>query len=440
MRKKLFLIAFVIIASLSSSFKLKAQDSYLWTMGITVGSYYNVADYYDNNVLSPWPYTHFYPVPILLDATEWKMLEATGTSSYSGGIKQDGTLWVWANNGSPERAPEPTQLGTDNDWKLIAFTNNGRYALKEDGSLWNLLTSTRIGEEDNWVSISGATDKAVGLREDGTIWYWTNNAAGTYENNMVQIATDATWKFVSSSGGGICGIKTDGTLWRFPNNVMNAPTQEGTDNDWKAAYGGPTRMHAIKENGTIWSRANNNSSGMLGLGEEVSNAYELTQIGTATDWKKISVGGAHVYALKEDGTLFGWGDNEYRQLGDGTTTDRYAPVQIGEEGEWYDIVAGVNHGVALRNYGYGSLDSNTGTNVKEEHQKRLLLYPNPAKQYITIDIAQQVSKVSIYNSIGELISTTRDQRIDVSFLAEGVYILRIEAGYEVFLERLVVQK
>ena len=41
-------------------------------------------------------------------------------------------------------------------------------------------------------------------------------------------------------------------------------------------------------------------------------------------------GGAyfHSIALKSDGTVWGWGDNKYGALGDGTTTNRYTPVQV----------------------------------------------------------------------------------------------------------------
>jgi hypothetical protein len=37
----------------------------------------------------------------------------------------------------------------------------------------------------------------------------------------------------------------------------------------------------------------------------------------------------HTLALKTDGTLWAWGENSYGQLGDGTTTTRSTPVQVG---------------------------------------------------------------------------------------------------------------
>ena len=42
----------------------------------------------------------------------------------------------------------------------------------------------------------------------------------------------------------------------------------------------------------------------------------------------IAGGGEHTIALKADGTVWAWGDNEFGQLGDGTTTDSSSPVQV----------------------------------------------------------------------------------------------------------------
>ena len=42
----------------------------------------------------------------------------------------------------------------------------------------------------------------------------------------------------------------------------------------------------------------------------------------------ISGGLGHTLALKQDGTVWAWGLNEYGQLGDGSITDRTSPVQV----------------------------------------------------------------------------------------------------------------
>ena len=50
---------------------------------------------------------------------------------------------------------------------------------------------------------------------------------------------------------------------------------------------------------------------------------------SATAWVAITTGGHHTVALMSDGTLWGSGLNWWGQLGDGTTTNRYWPVRIG---------------------------------------------------------------------------------------------------------------
>ncbi len=43
---------------------------------------------------------------------------------------------------------------------------------------------------------------------------------------------------------------------------------------------------------------------------------------------QVAIGAWHTVALKSDGTLWAWGYNSWGQIGDGTTTHRYAPVKI----------------------------------------------------------------------------------------------------------------
>ena len=42
----------------------------------------------------------------------------------------------------------------------------------------------------------------------------------------------------------------------------------------------------------------------------------------------VSAGGAHSLAVTAAGRVLAWGNNEYGQLGDGTTKDRHVPVRV----------------------------------------------------------------------------------------------------------------
>lgn len=62
---------------------------------------------------------------------------------------------------------------------------------------------------------------------------------------------------------------------------------------------------------------------------------ELTQIGT-DNWIRVSAGIGARFAIREDGKLFGWGMNMFGGLGDGTTTDKSTPTQIGSS-NWSSV-------------------------------------------------------------------------------------------------------
>jgi hypothetical protein len=62
---------------------------------------------------------------------------------------------------------------------------------------------------------------------------------------------------------------------------------------------------------------------------------------------QASAGVGHTLVLKENGTVWAWGDNTYGQLGDGTTTDRLTPVQVVGLTNITDISAGDHHNLAI---------------------------------------------------------------------------------------------
>lgn len=68
-------------------------------------------------------------------------------------------------------------------------------------------------------------------------------------------------------------------------------------------------------------------------------------------WKTVSSSGHYSIAIKSDGTLWGWGENSSGQLGDGTTTNRNTPVQIGTDTQWKSISTSVNCAFAIKNNG-----------------------------------------------------------------------------------------
>jgi hypothetical protein len=70
---------------------------------------------------------------------------------------------------------------------------------------------------------------------------------------------------------------------------------------------------AIRQDGSIWAWGNN-ISGQLGDGTIASRSTPA-QVGTTTTWQSIYAGQSHTLAIRQDGTLWAWGENSYGQLG-----------------------------------------------------------------------------------------------------------------------------
>jgi alpha-tubulin suppressor-like RCC1 family protein len=118
------------------------------------------------------------------------------------------------------------------------------------------------------------------------------------------------------------------------------PVQTGAESDWqntilnRNSYGGSL---AVKSDGTLWAWGDN-SVGVLGLGDTTARSSAV-QVGSLTDWSEAATIGTNTAAaIKTDGTLWTWGENNYGQLGHGGTTNRSSPVQVGSLTDWAHII------------------------------------------------------------------------------------------------------
>jgi alpha-tubulin suppressor-like RCC1 family protein len=98
---------------------------------------------------------------------------------------------------------------------------------------------------------------------------------------------------------------------------------------------------ALKSDGTVLGWGNNNS-GEVGNGTIIDQLtpVSVSGLGSGSGVVAIAAGGSHSLALKSDGTVLAWGNNASGQLGDGTApTDHPAPVQVSGLGPFSGVVA-----------------------------------------------------------------------------------------------------
>ena len=119
---------------------------------------------------------------------------------------------------------------------------------------------------------------------------------------------------------------------------------------WQSIASGLTHTVALKADGTLWAWGFN-GSGQLGDGT-TTNRNAPVQIGTDTNWKFVTAGGNHSLAIKTDGTLWGWGDSLWGEVGTGTFgVDVLAPTRIGTASNWKSVAAGATFSLGVRTDG-----------------------------------------------------------------------------------------
>jgi len=156
-------------------------------------------------------------------------------------------------------------------------------------------------------------------------------------------------------------IKPDGSLFAWGSNLYGQlglgssvytrtrPSRVGTANDWAHVATGAEHTLALKDDGSLWAWGNN-LDGRLGLGDTALRS-DPTRVGVGSDWTAIAAGLRSSFALKSDGTLWAWGVGAYGRLGLGDTDHRLVPTQVGIETDWAMVDGGGQHTVAVKSDG-----------------------------------------------------------------------------------------
>jgi alpha-tubulin suppressor-like RCC1 family protein len=274
------------------------------------------------------------PVQVLSDSETGNALSgiqaiAVGVD-HSLALKSDGTVWAWGKNnygqlgngekGFSAKSTIPVQVLTDletktalTDIQAIAAGNEHSLALKSDGTVWawgsNYYGQLGVGQDRNSLAESTV---AVQVLEDPELGV---------------PLTDV--KAIAAGYGDSFALKNDGTVWGWGWNgnaqLGNGSTEDSSVpvkvarlTDIQSISAGANHVMAIKDDGTVWVWGSN-YYGQLGLEEVDVTSYIPTQLYTGSDIAMINAGYYYSLAVKNDGTVWAWGENKNGKLGDGTT-------------------------------------------------------------------------------------------------------------------------
>ncbi|MFI5218321.1 MAG: T9SS type A sorting domain-containing protein [Bacteroidia bacterium] len=395
-----------------------------------------------------WGYNGFGQLGDGSTADKWNPVQVnilTNVSAISRGhlhthslaAKSDGTAWAWGRNLNGQLG-DGTNINKSNPVQVHGAGNVG------------FLTGI--------TAVAGGHDYSLALKNDSTVWSWGANSFGQLGINTT-ITVDYPFQV---HGTGNVGFLAD---------IISIAV-----GDWSSL--------ALKSDSTLWAWGYN-GGGRLGDNTTI-NRYTPVQVmgpggaGFLTGITVIAAGESHFIALRYDGSVWAWGRNADAQVGDSTNTDRWTPEQVhgpGNVGFLANIVAisgGARHSVALKNDGTlwawgdnsnGQLGDGTyidrwipvqvtglcpvPTAMEETNTKRsrvITIFPNPNSGIFKITLAEPIYKgvIELFNLLGkkvfeEPIHNIAAKEIRLNNISAGIYFVKVSDGENHVVKKVVVQ-
>jgi len=168
------------------------------------------------------------PVQTVTFGINWKQVSAG--FHFCGAVKTDGTLWTWGRNNygqlgdnTATNRSSPVQTVTfGTNWNSLSCGNLHAGGIKTDGTLWlwGNNSSGEIGDNTtisrsspvqtvafgtSWKSVACGSTSTVAIKKDGTLWCWGDNTWGALGDNtgvnksspVQTVIYGATWKQAS---------------------------------------------------------------------------------------------------------------------------------------------------------------------------------------------------------------------------------------------------
>jgi alpha-tubulin suppressor-like RCC1 family protein len=297
------------------------------------------------------------------------VIEVSAGTFHSAALKSNGELWVWGDNrygqvGDGTTTDRITPFKVMDNVESMSAGYAHTMAIKTDGSLWawgwnehgQLGDGTTVDRHtpvkimDNVTAISAGDRHTAAIKKDSSLWTWGGNLRGeigdgttTPRHAPVKIMDDIT--VISAGYLYTAVIKTDGSLWewggyRFDDTTSLRSTPVKVMDSVTDVSAGHYHTMAIKTDGSLWAWGLNDAfqlgvsieylTPVIGrMNEETFAAFapikvmDNVTVVSACQWYTI--------ALKNDGSLWGWGTTQYVQINDlADNSIYYYPVRMME--------------------------------------------------------------------------------------------------------------
>ena len=241
-------------------------------------------------------------VPVLVQGINYISSISCG-NGFSMALGTDGTVYTWGRN-------DYGQLGTGN----TTDCSTPYPALTPNPS-----ATPAPSASPEIIKIAAGGYHSLALNRDGTVCAWGCNSNG-------QIG---------------CGTQTD----------VPTPTQIPSLTNIIDISAGECHSGAVKSAYNVWTWGDNT----YGQGGGNNNSCNTTPINvnqTSWSYSSIASGGNHNFAIRSDGSLFAWGNNEYGQLGDDRAFIRTTPCNITDDTQGNSLSNAHNISTDKTMYGY----------------------------------------------------------------------------------------
>jgi len=293
-------------------------------------------------------------------------------------LKSDGTVWSWGANfagqlgsGDFTNAVVPVQVDLPFSVTLLGGRGYHNLAVDQNGTIWawGFNSKGQLGYDTSAqvcpvgpcskapqpvvgishpLMVTGGGFFSLALMPDHALMGWGDDSRGqlgdaSYANKPSPVAASAVLSHVVQLSAGwkhALALTDNGHVWAWGDNFngevgngltstqgISVPLQVPGLSNMKGVSAGDSFSGALRDDGTVWTWGRN-QFGQLGNGSNVPQSVLPVQVQGLSHVTIYAARDYHNLAVKDDGTVWAWGSGENGELGDNLTSDSNVPVEV----------------------------------------------------------------------------------------------------------------